>query len=187
MQPRPQYHFHWDDAKAQINQRTHGIAFEDAAAVFYDPLALTRYDSEHSECEDRWYTVGQLEGVVLVAVFHTIIDGETGEVTVRIISARKATPWERREYESGEYTVREPYVIPDVRIMKDEDEMPAEIDFSKGERGKFYRENAVFHFPVYLDPDVLVFFRAKAREQGIDLTPLLNQILQREMARSRVG
>jgi hypothetical protein len=74
--------------------------------------------------------------------------------------------------------------------MKDEevsDELPADFDFTKGERGKFYSENAVFHYPVYLHPDVLKFFNARAHEQHLNLEPLLNQILQREIARIRAG
>ena len=62
------------------------------------------------------------------------------------------------------------------------DELPPDFDFSKGEVGKFYHENAVIHFPVYLDPEVLRFFRRRAHEQHLDIEALFNQILKREMA-----
>lgn len=52
------YRFAWDPAKAAANRRKHGVSFEQAAAVFRDPLALSRYDEGHSEGEERWLTLG---------------------------------------------------------------------------------------------------------------------------------
>src|SRR5437870_11444020 len=89
--------------------------------------------------------------------------------------ARRATPRERREYESGEYSIREPCVMTDEHEMKDE------YDFSNGERGKFYREGAIFTFPVYLDAEILAVFRAQAKKQGVELELLLNEALKREL------
>ncbi|TLY57314.1 MAG: hypothetical protein E6K52_14735 [Gammaproteobacteria bacterium] len=59
--------------------------------------------------------------------------------------------------------------------------MKDEYDFSNGERGKFYRQGAIFSFPVYLDAEILAFFRARAKEQGVELELLLNEALQREI------
>ncbi len=59
--------------------------------------------------------------------------------------------------------------------------------YSKGEVGKFYHENAVIHFPVYLDPEVLKFFGRRADEQHLSIEALLNQILKREMVQIRTG
>ena len=69
----------------------------------------------------------------------------------------------------------------------DMDELPPDFDFSKCEVGKFYHENAVIHFPVYLDPEVLKFFSNRAHEQYLSTEALLNQILKREMAQIRAG
>jgi len=181
------YHFVWDDEKAVLNERKHGVTFESAVAVFQDPLSVARYDRGHSELEERWYTVGQLDGVVLIAVFHTLNEYDDSDPRVRIISARRATLVERREYESDVYSVRETRPELENRIMTEEDDMPAEIDFSNGVRGKFYRENAVFHYPVYLKPELLVSFSARARAQGVSLTTLLNSVLQRELEESSLS
>ena len=54
-------------------------------------------------------------------------------------------------------------------------------DFSKGQRGKFYQANAVFQLPVYLDERVQGYLAAKAQAKGIDLSALVNDLLQREI------
>jgi uncharacterized DUF497 family protein len=93
------YIFEWDPKKAQENLRKHRISFERAAAIFHDPRALSIFDVEHSEDEDRWVTLGlDSSGAVLVTVhtFHIIDDSSR---RVRIISARKATKKEVRQYQ----------------------------------------------------------------------------------------
>lgn len=86
--------FEWDDEKEKINIIKHGIDFTTAARVFDDENRLERYDSEHSEYEDRYITIGLINGVAyLVMVVYT----ERGEA-IRLISARKATNAERRAY-----------------------------------------------------------------------------------------
>jgi uncharacterized DUF497 family protein len=87
--------------KAASNRTKHGIDFREALAVFGDPLAATDYDRTVGG-EDRWITVGSMTGVLLVVV-HTSRsdmddDGNPVEV-IRMISARKALPRERRKYE----------------------------------------------------------------------------------------
>lgn len=94
--------FVWDDVKNRSNQRKHdGIAFEAAAYVFRDPFRLTRQD-RIEDGEERWQTIGVVHGVTVLLVAHTITensdDGDTVE-TIRIISARRATPKERKQYE----------------------------------------------------------------------------------------
>jgi uncharacterized protein len=88
----------WDDEKNRINQRKHGLSFEAAQYVFSDPLALSLPDPYPHE--ERWQTIG-LIGQVTVFVVHTWsgFDPLTGEETGRIISARKATIYERKAYE----------------------------------------------------------------------------------------
>jgi uncharacterized protein len=88
----------WDDAKNRENIRKHGLSFETAQYVFADPLALSQIDLFPDE--ERWQTIG-LIGQLTVFVVHTwqVVDPVTGEETGRIISARKATIYERRAYE----------------------------------------------------------------------------------------
>jgi uncharacterized DUF497 family protein len=71
MTPRFVYLFDWDISKAMANWHKHGVGFEVAATVFQDPLALSRYDVEHSESEERWVTLGKVETGQLVVVVHT--------------------------------------------------------------------------------------------------------------------
>lgn len=97
-----QMRFTWDEAKNRSNQKKHeGIAFEAAAHVFLDPLRLTRQDRIEGG-EERWQTIGVVHGVTVLLVAHTITeddeDGTPVEV-IRIISARRATPKERKHYE----------------------------------------------------------------------------------------
>ena len=83
-----EYRFTWDPAKAAANLRKHGIAFEDAVAVFADPLRLTRQDRIEGG-EYRWRTIGRVNDATFLLVAHTFRDGEQNTV-VRIISARRA-------------------------------------------------------------------------------------------------
>ena len=95
--------FTWDEAKNRSNQKKHdGIAFEVAAQVFGDPLRVTRQDRFEGG-EERWQTLGVVHGVVMLLVAHTITeDGTDSEPMedIRIISARRATPRERKQYEN---------------------------------------------------------------------------------------
>jgi hypothetical protein len=94
-----EYNFEWDPEKARENLRKHGILFENAAAVMQDPLALSIYDDSHSSGEeDRWITMGRV-GHDLLVVVHTFRDVTADEAVVRIISARRATKGEQRQYE----------------------------------------------------------------------------------------
>lgn len=91
--------FEWDERKNASNLRKHRVSFETATLVFDDPLHRTTQDRE-VDGEERWQTVGRAEGVLLLLVAHTLEDVDEDE-TVRIISARKATPQERRKHESN--------------------------------------------------------------------------------------
>lgn len=89
--------FEWDPEKDKINRRKHKVAFFEACYVFGDKYMLTLYDEEHSEDEDRWVTIGRpLKGSILVVV-HTYRKIRRKE-SVRIISARKATKNEEKQY-----------------------------------------------------------------------------------------
>jgi uncharacterized DUF497 family protein len=95
------YSFDWDDDKAAINAHKHGVEFLDAMSVFADPLSMTFYDTEHSEDEDRWVSVGRASNGALLLVIHTFVGTGPNTALVRIISARPATARERRQYEEG--------------------------------------------------------------------------------------
>ena len=90
--------FEWDDAKAEANERKHGVPFSEALTVFGDPLSLTGYDPDHSDDEDRYITMGLSALGRLLIVSHT----DRGD-KVRLISAREASPRERRDYEDGNF------------------------------------------------------------------------------------
>ena len=93
------YIFEWDPLKAKENLRKHGISFERAAAIFHDPHARSIFDIEHSEDEDRWVTLGMDSSGNLLVVIHTFHAVDDSARRVRIISARKATRKETRQYE----------------------------------------------------------------------------------------
>ena len=87
--------FEWDDAKARRNLRKHGVSFDEAVTVFYDPLSVTFDDPDHSADEPRFVTIGNSARGRLLVVAHT----ERG-TTVRIINARRATARERERHET---------------------------------------------------------------------------------------
>jgi uncharacterized protein len=88
--------FEWDDEKAKRNLAKHGVSFQEAATVFGDPLAMTYFDPDHSDDEDRYLTFGTSIRGRLLIVSHT----DRGDNT-RIISARAASAKERKAYESS--------------------------------------------------------------------------------------
>lgn len=88
--------FEWDDAKARANVRKHGVTFEEAMTVFLDELAVPFEEPEHPE---RLLLLGESRlGRLLVVVFAERLAGGI----IRIISARRATKRERREYAAGD-------------------------------------------------------------------------------------
>ena len=95
-------HWTWDEDKNRTNKRKHGLSFETVQFVFDDPLMVHRPDS-HGD-EERWHAIGMIENVVVI-VAHTWPKPEpgTGVEVGRIISARRATPHERRAYEEGDF------------------------------------------------------------------------------------
>ena len=86
--------FTWDEAKERRNVAKHGIDFETATRVFNDPNFVTEQDREVDD-EPRWQTIGMVDGMRMMLVAHVTFESEE---IVHIISARKATPRERRRY-----------------------------------------------------------------------------------------
>jgi uncharacterized DUF497 family protein len=100
-----EFRFEWDEAKNLSNQRKHGVSFEEASRVFFDPLHIV-VDDRVVDGEQRWQALGLIRrdagGLLLLLVAHTLRGDERAEErieVVRIISARRATPEERRIYE----------------------------------------------------------------------------------------
>jgi uncharacterized DUF497 family protein len=91
--------FEWDEVKNRRNLEKHKISFETARLVFDDPRSRSIQDRLVDD-EERWQTVGMIQGLI-VLVAHTY-RAEGDEEVIRIISARKATPAERRVYEGHE-------------------------------------------------------------------------------------
>ncbi len=88
--------FAWDPDKAASNKQKHGISFEEAESVFFDPLATSFVDEVHSKTETREFIVGHSrQSRLLVVCFTERQDG------IRLISARVATRLERQDYENG--------------------------------------------------------------------------------------
>jgi len=93
-----QYQFEWDPIKARLNLKNHRIAFERAATVFLDPEALSVLDEEHSQTEDRWITLGLDRAGTLLVVLHTYREETETSARIRLITARKATKNETKQY-----------------------------------------------------------------------------------------
>jgi len=89
--------FEWDPAKARANRAKHGISFEFATRAWDDPLRQILPDRVENN-EERWRAIAMIGAVTVVVVIHAYPGLEDDRV--RIISARKATPYERRNYEN---------------------------------------------------------------------------------------
>ena len=87
--------FDWDKNKAESNFKKHGISFDDAVTVFADPYLLFTEDYQHSIGEEREWAIGEAENGLIIVVIFTV-----RQEVFRIISARKATKKERKQYES---------------------------------------------------------------------------------------
>ncbi len=90
--------FEWDEGKDRANIAKHGVGFDEARKVFSDPRVIIREDRV-VEGEERLHAIGYVDRVLLVV--HTVREEGLGAI-IRIISARKATPAERRLYEEIE-------------------------------------------------------------------------------------
>ena len=91
--------FTWDETKNKRNIKAHGISFETAREVFYDPLHLSILDERFDYFDERWITVGTTQKSAVVVVAHLDFTDEAEEV-IRIISAREATSKEHKQYET---------------------------------------------------------------------------------------
>ena len=88
--------FEWDARKAAANRRKHGISFEEAKTVFYDERALLIEDPDDEGEDDRFVLLGISAAIRTLVVCHCYRESDS---LIRIISARKASRTERRDYE----------------------------------------------------------------------------------------
>jgi uncharacterized DUF497 family protein len=88
-------HFVWEKAKNQQNVRKHGVSFNEARTAFFDENARIVHDPDHSGIEDRFILLGMSRRLRLVLVCHRYRENEE---QIRIISARRATTTESRQY-----------------------------------------------------------------------------------------
>jgi uncharacterized DUF497 family protein len=94
-----QYQFEWDATKARQNSRHHQVTFERGATIFLDQNATSIFDEGHSQDEDRWITLGLDRTGTLLVVCHTYREETETSARIRIISARRATKNEAKQYE----------------------------------------------------------------------------------------
>jgi len=92
------YNFEWDPEKAKRNIRKHKVTFERATTIFRDPNAISTFDEDHSENEERWITIGLDGSGVLLVVSHTAKAIDQSGYQIRIISDRAATKSEAKQY-----------------------------------------------------------------------------------------
>lgn len=92
--------FEWDPEKAKSNLKKHQVSFEIAARAFADPFALVEKDRIENG-EHRWQTLGLVDGYLLLLVAHIVRNDKDGAELIRIISARRADPKERKRYEKN--------------------------------------------------------------------------------------
>jgi uncharacterized DUF497 family protein len=94
------YEFEWDDVKANTNLRKQGVSFDLARTVFNDERLVTVADLEHSQTEERWFSIGFATNGTLLTVVYLWSEGPS-TTKIRLISARKATQTEIRYYQEG--------------------------------------------------------------------------------------
>lgn len=94
-----QFNFEWDPAKARMNLIKHKISFERGTEIFLDPLAISIFDNTQSLQEDRWITMGKDRAGKVLLIIHTFLEQQKNLCLIRIISARKATKNETKQYE----------------------------------------------------------------------------------------
>lgn len=86
--------FEWDINKAAENEVKHGVSFDEAVEVFNDPYGIEFYDESHSNFDNRYKLLGMSSLRILLVIYAEVVDD-----VIRIISARKATTNEKKQYE----------------------------------------------------------------------------------------
>lgn len=174
------YDFEWDAAKALSNARKRGVTFDQAATIFIDAFAITVFDEQHSEKENRWFTLGFDANGTLLAVAHTFEEifprAPSGADYFRAGSNQTRTAILRGRTSIGDS------MNAKTNFPQDDEDMPAEINFAGGVRGKFYRPNLKLNLPVYLDAEVHAYLAKIAAKKGVPVSDVANDLLKREIA-----
>jgi len=92
-----EFEFEWDLNKEKINIKKHKVSFNVASKVFFDPFLCSIQDRVENG-EERWQTIGMVDGCLLLLVVHTVLEKDNVEI-IRIISARRVNQRERKLYE----------------------------------------------------------------------------------------
>ena len=90
--------FEWDENKNQSNTKKHGVSFEEAQSVFFDDNAIQYWDDDYFNQEQRFLMLGMSNRYRILLIVHCYRENDS---TIRIISARKATNKEKKEYKGG--------------------------------------------------------------------------------------
>lgn len=90
--------FEWDKNKNRSNFKKHGIWFEEAQTIFFDPLTKVAADPDHSDNEERFLAIGFSSKSRILLVAHCFRENDS---VIRIISARRLTSSERKDFEGG--------------------------------------------------------------------------------------
>jgi len=167
--------FEWSEDKNRLNIQNHQLDFEEAKEVFDDPLHISRLDFRFDYFEERWITLGLTNKQKILVVANLFFD-ENGEEIIRIISARKANPKERKFYTLKEYPVSN---IKD-REKHDDFELKDDYDFSDGVRGRFYKPKKI-PTTLRLDNDIILYFKKRASEEKVPYQTLINALLRKEL------
>ena len=96
-----QFQFEWDEDKAAANLRKHGVSFELASSIFADSRLLSVADLEHSEAEERWFSIGRAVNGAILSVVYVWNEIDPAVTKVRVISARQASRNESGLYEEN--------------------------------------------------------------------------------------
>ena len=154
--------FEWDHKKASANEKKHGVSFEEARTVFFDENAKLIDDPDHSKDEDRFVMLGISSSLKVVLVCHCY--REEGNV-IRIISARKASAFESKQYQKR-WTMRKEY------------------DFSKARKNP-YAARLKKQITIRLDEESIGYFKSISEQVGIPYQSLINLYLRDCAAHNR--
>jgi uncharacterized DUF497 family protein len=95
------FEFEWDENKAEANLRKHDVSFDLACTVFHDPQIVTVSDLEHGENEERWFSIGCASNGLTISVVYLWSQPNSATTSIRLISARRASRAEARQYEES--------------------------------------------------------------------------------------
>ena len=152
--------FAWDPHKNEINQKKHGLSFEEAKEVFYDESAILFDDPDHSIEEEHFLILGAIKSKQICIVSHCYRDNEN---CIRIISVRRATKSEQQVYFRGIWG----------EVMRDEYNI-TELNPRKNPYvGRLKRQ-----ITINIDSSTIDYFKALAEEEGIPYQTLINLYLR---------